>query len=132
MASAMRLYVGVTDFNWYSQLSARTNIDEVNFWSPGGTRFKVLSPGELFLFKLKSAHDHAIVGGGIFAHDTLLPLSMAWLAFGEKNGVTSLDEMRTRIRRYQSEANRNERDPKIGCRLLQQPFFFPRDQWFRA
>src|ERR1700722_9083892 len=105
----MRLYVGVTDFDWYSQLSARPEIDEVNFWSPGGAPFKVLNPGELFLFKLKAAHGHRIVGGGQFAHDTLLPLSMAWLAFGEKNGVASLDEMRTRIRGYQSEASRNER-----------------------
>jgi len=128
----MRLYVGVTDFDWYSQLSARRDIDEVNFWSPGGAAFKVLNPGELFLFKLKAPHGHPIVGGGLFAHDTLLPLSMAWLAFGDKNGVASLDEMRTRIRRYQSEASRNERDPKIGCRLLQQPFFFARDQWFRG
>jgi putative restriction endonuclease len=128
----MRLFVGVTDFDWYSRLSARPDIDEVNFWSPGGAPFKVLQPGELFLFKLKAAHGHAIVGGGIFAHDTLLPLSMAWLVFGEKNGVASLDEMRTRIRRLQSEAGRTQRDPVIGCRLLQQPFFFPRDQWFRA
>ena len=132
MAFGMRLYVGVTDFDWYSQLSARPDIDEVNFWSPGGAAFKVLQPGELFLFKLKAAHGHAIVGGGIFAHDTLLPLSMAWLVFGDKNGVSSLDEMRTRIRNLQSEASRIARDPVIGCRLLQQPFFFPPDQWFRA
>ena len=82
MAFRMRLYVGVTDFDWYSRLSARPDIDEVNFWSPGGAPFKILQPGELFLFKLKAAHGHAIVGGGVFAHDTLLPLSMAWLAFG--------------------------------------------------
>jgi putative restriction endonuclease len=128
----MRLYVGVTDFDWYSHLSARSDIDEVNFWSPGGVAFKRLQPGELFLFKLKAQHGHAIVGGGIFAHDTLLPLSMAWLVFGDKNGVSSLLEMRTRIRRLQSEANRTTRDPVIGCRLLQRPFFFARDQWFRA
>jgi len=128
----MRLYVGVTDFDWYSQLAARPDLDEANFWSPGGAAFRILQPGGLFLFKLKAAHGHAIAGGGVFAHDTLLPLSMAWLVFGEKNGVASLDEMRTRIRQYQSEASRGVRDPVIGCRLLQQPFFFPRDQWFRA
>lgn len=43
----MRLFVGVTDFDWYAQLSARPDIDEVNFWSPGGGVFKVLQPGEL-------------------------------------------------------------------------------------
>src|SRR5690606_11514276 len=121
----MRLFVGVTDFDWYARLSARSDLDEVNFWSPGGASFKVLQPGELFLFKLKAAHSHMIVGGGVFAHDTLLPLSMAWLAFGEKNGTALLDEMRARIRKYQSENARTQRDPIIGCRLLQQPFFFP-------
>lgn len=125
-----RLFVGVTDFDWYSNLSARADLDEVNFWSPGGAAFRVLQPGELFLFKLKAGFGHAIVGGGVFAHDTRLPLSLAWQTFGDKNGVASLDEMRTRIRQYQSAEARGQRDPVIGCRLLQQPFFFPRDQWF--
>jgi putative restriction endonuclease len=52
--------------------------------------------------------------------------------FGDKNGVSSLSEMFTRIRKLQSEVNRTARDPVIGCRLLQRPFFFARDQWFRA
>jgi putative restriction endonuclease len=91
-----------------------------------------LAPGELFLFKLKARHGHAIVGGGTFAKDTLLPLSIAWDAFREKNGVGSLSEMIARIRGYQSAEARRERDPVIGCRLLQQPFFLPRDAWFRV
>lgn len=57
---------------------------------------------------------------------------MTWLTFDEKNGVASLDEMRVRIRRYQAEKGRAERDLVIGCRLLQQPFFLPRDHWLRA
>jgi putative restriction endonuclease len=128
----MTIFVGVTDYDWYAHLSSRPDLDEVNFWSPGGAPFKVLQPGELFLFKLKAAHGHAIVGGGVFAHDTRLPLSLAWDAFGEKNGVVALEEMRQRIRRYQSPASRAQRDPEIGCRLIQQPFFFAPDQWFRA
>ena len=99
---------------------------------PGGSAFRVLAPGELFLFKLKAPHNHVIVGGGLFAHDTRLPLSMAWDAFGEKNGVGSLSEMIARIRRYQSPEARDQRDPVIGCRLLQQPFFLPREAWFRV
>lgn len=51
----MKLFVGVTDFDWYSYLSSIENIDEVNFWQPSGdTSFKALEPGELFLFKLHS------------------------------------------------------------------------------
>jgi putative restriction endonuclease len=128
----MRVFVGVTDYDWYEHLSARPDLDEVNFWSPGGSVFKVLQPGELFLFKLKAAHGHVIVGGGVFAHDTRLPLSLAWLTFGGKNGVATLEEMQARIRRYQSPEARGRRDPIIGCRLLQEPFFLPREQWFRV
>jgi len=128
----MKLYVGVTDYDWFALLSQRPDLDEVNFWSPGGAPFKVLAPNELFLFKLKAAHGHAIVGGGVFAHDSRLPLSIAWDAFQEKNGVRSLHEMSARIRRYQSSEARSQRDPIIGCRLLQQPFFLPRESWFRV
>jgi putative restriction endonuclease len=45
--------VAVTDKDWYRFLSGRPNLDEVNFWQPGGSReFRTLSPGEPFLFKL--------------------------------------------------------------------------------
>jgi hypothetical protein len=48
----MRLFVGVTDRQWFEQLSAMSP-DEVNFWKPGETAsFGALAPGELFLFKL--------------------------------------------------------------------------------
>ena len=33
----MKLYVGVTDNDWYRFLSQLSNVDEVNFWQPGGT-----------------------------------------------------------------------------------------------
>jgi putative restriction endonuclease len=128
----MRLYVGVTDYDWFTQLSAQSQLDEVNFWSPGGAAFRALQPNELFLFKLKAAHGHMIVGGGLFAHDTKLPLSLAWDAFGVKNGAATLGEMATRIRQYQTPEARLFRDPVIGCRLVQQPFFFPRESWFRV
>ncbi|MHB8528909.1 MAG: hypothetical protein ACYC8V_05270 [Caulobacteraceae bacterium] len=72
-----KLYVGVTDYDWFQHLSGRNDLDEVNFWSPGGAAFRVLAPSELFLFKLKARHGHSIVGGGWFAHDTRLPLSLA-------------------------------------------------------
>ena len=69
-------------------------IDEVNFWQPsGGVEFNALQPGELFLFKLHSPRNF-IVGGGFFAHWSQLPVSLAWEAFGEKNGAASLLEMR--------------------------------------
>lgn len=84
----VRLFVGVTDRDWFDLLAAQDHLDEVNFWQPGGNRlFRVLAPGELFLFKLHSP-DKFIVGGGLFAHSTLLPASLAWDAFGIGNGAS--------------------------------------------
>ena len=83
----MRLRVGITDGDWFELLAAQPNLEEVNFWQPGGNRhFRALDPGELFLFKLHSPNDF-IVGGGLFAHATLLPerfcgLVKSWVAIG--------------------------------------------------
>ncbi len=121
------IFVGVTDNDWFKFLSTR-QVDEVNFWAPSGrTNFRALRPGELFLFKLHAPHDF-IVGGGIFSHASLLPLSLAWEAFGEKNGVVSVAEMRQRIGRYRGELD-SRTDPTIGCRILSNPFFWPEDRW---
>lgn len=121
------IFVGVTDNDWFDFLSAR-QVDEVNFWAPSGrTNFRALQPGELFLFKLH-APNNFIVGGGIFSHASLLPLSLAWEAFEEKNGVASAGEMRQRIGRYRT-GDDPRVDPTIGCRILVSPFFWPRDQW---
>lgn len=125
----MRLFVGVTDGDWYNFLSALPDIDEVNFWQPSGsTRFQALSPGELFLFKLHSPQNF-IVGGGFLGHFSLLPVSLAWAAFEEKNGAESLEEMRRRIEKYRRQPSERLEDYTIGCILLEQPFFFPKDLW---
>ena len=61
----MKLYVGVTDSNWYNYL-ANKRPDELNFWQPGGKQtFQAVGPNELFLFKLHSPMNY-IVGGGFF------------------------------------------------------------------
>jgi putative restriction endonuclease len=125
----LKAFVGVTDFDWLTFLSALPEIDEVNFWQPGGGhRFQSLSPGEPFLFKLHSPRDY-IVGGGFFAHNSILPLSLAWDAFGEKNGVRSLEEMRQRTEKYRRKAPSHGEDFQIGCILLEQPFFFDERDW---
>lgn len=121
------IFVGITDKDWFDFLSAR-QVDEVNFWAPGGrTNFRALRPGELFLFKLHAPHNF-IVGGGVFSHASLLPLSLAWEAFGEKNGVSSASEMRRRISRYRA-GDDPRLDATIGCRILTSPFFWARDSW---
>jgi putative restriction endonuclease len=113
-------------------LSSLSGIDEVNFWQPGGHQvFRTLSPNEPFLFKLHSPRDY-IVGGGFFAHSTILPISLAWNAFGEKNGTRSLEEMRARTEKYRRKAPNPGEDYQIGCILLQQPFFFEEKDWISA
>ena len=92
----MRTFIGITDRAWFEYLSSRPDLGEVNFWQPSGTgRFRALDRHEPFLFKLHSP-DNYIVGGGFFAHFSLLPHRTAWEYFGEKNGATSLTEMRLR------------------------------------
>jgi len=125
----MRLYVGVTDSGWFSRLSS-AKPDEVNFWKPsGGPDQSGLKRGELFLFKLH-APQNFIVGGGYFVKFSKLPVSMAWLAFGEKNGVGTLPEFLARIRKYRTADPGH--DPTIGNIVLTQPFWFDRDQWIPA
>lgn len=125
----VKLYVGVTDYDWFRFLSAIPDVAEVNFWQPGGkTQFKALQPGELFLFKLHSPRNF-IVGGGIFGHSTILPVSMAWDAFGIGNGASSLEQMRQRIGYYKKVTIEARQDYPVGCRILEQPFFLPERDW---
>jgi len=123
----MRFYVGVTDNNWFRRL-AELHPDEVNFWKPGGGAFRVLEPGGLFLFKLHSPEDF-IAGGGFFVRHEALPLSLAWDAFGQKNGAASQREL---WRMIQSKRRDGQLNPLIGCTILNQPFFFEREDWIPA
>jgi len=124
----MRAFVGITDGDWF-ELLRRLSPPEVNFWQPGGkVLFQALDPGELFLFKLHSP-DNFIVGGGIFAHSTRLPVSLAWDAFGTSNGAVAPEEMRSRIKFYRRRPGDAFEDYTIGCIVLTQPFFLPRTSW---
>jgi putative restriction endonuclease len=125
---SVRLIVAVTDGDWFNQLRQQSHLQEANFWSPSDSPFRALQPGELFLFKLH-APDNFIVGGGVFAHASSMPCSLAWEAFGESNGARSLAEMRVRIAKYRKIKPDARDDFVIGCRILTQPFFFDRSSW---
>lgn len=125
----MNAFVAVTDNDWFESLSQLDSVDEVNFWQPSpGGGFRALTVGEPFLFKLHSPHDY-VVGGGFFSHWTRLPVSLAWDTFGNKNGATSLTEMRARIERYRRIKLNPQEEYEIGCILLLAPFFFARQDW---
>ena len=82
----MKFHIYPTDRRWFEFLAAQSEIDEVNFWRPGGkARFTRLESGELLIFRLRGSDK--IAGGGVFLHTSLFPLNAAWEAFGIKNGV---------------------------------------------
>jgi HNH endonuclease len=127
----MKAYIGNTDYDWFRYLSERGDLDEVNFWRPaGGTAFRVLKRGEPFIFKLKAAYGHAIVGFGLFALFKPLTIFDAWQLFGCANGAESIHEVVVRVGKYtRSQATANH---VIGCVLVATPIFFPRELWIKS
>jgi HNH endonuclease len=125
---AMKFWVGVTDNRWFEYLSEHRP-DEVNFWRPRATQtFRAIEPGAPFLFKLHSPKNY-IVGGGFFVSHTVLPLSLAWETFKEKNGAPDFSSFQGSIARYREREGYHEPDPEIGCIVLTSPFFFPQSEW---
>lgn len=123
----MHFYLGVTNLNWYSNLS-KINPEDVNFWQPGGkTNFKILSPGEPFLFKLKV---HNVIGGvGFFFKQIFLPLSLAWETFEERNGFETYSQFQRAILNLRTD--RDNPNPQIGCIVLTNPIFFKSKDWIK-
>lgn len=131
LGDTMKIYVGVTDIDWYNYLS-NIQPDEANFWQPGGKQvFKALEPNELFLFKLHSPLNF-IAGGGFFVRHSFLPVSLAWEAFENKNGTVDYYSFRQAIYKYRHTDRNTEPDPQIGCIVLTTPFFFKRSDWIPA
>jgi len=121
----MKFWVGIIDDDVFIQLS-RIKPDEVNFWQPGPTPPRRMDPGTLFLFKLHAPNNY-IVGGGYFVRFSVLPCFLAWQAFGDKNGVTSLQELVQRMTHYRH--SRQNSGSEIGCNIISEPFFFPEEDW---
>lgn len=121
--------VAVTDFGWYQFLAARAP-DEVNFWTPSDRRPFNAPAFSPFFFKLKAPH-RAIGGFGYFVKWSSLPDWLAWDCFGVGNGTETLASLRSRLAEirdrigYKAETS----TANIGCILLVQVTFFPRDQW---
>jgi putative restriction endonuclease len=125
----VRLWVANTDHDWFDFLASQPGIDEVNFWQPSGnTNFAAVQPGELFLFRLKSPRN-AIGGYGVFSHASRLPISLAWEAFGIKNGADSYEAMRRRVGKLRERSDSASVDYVIGARIVVQPVFFPERLW---
>jgi putative restriction endonuclease len=123
-------FVAVTDPGWYERLARKPGPRDANFWRPSARAFG-LAVGTPFFFKLKAPYN-AIAGFGFFAGFSILPDWLAWDTFEEANGVDNLDALRARLHGIQKGA-RIEADEggRIGCCLIAEARFFPRDAWVR-
>jgi len=120
-------YLGITDNDWFDYLWRNEITDEVNFWVPSAPLRKHVEPGSLWLLKLHSPLDF-IAGAGVFMHYSLLPLQMAWDAFGIRNGVPTLDAFRTAIMRHR-QPGADSWNISVGCAILDQVVYLPRELW---
>ena len=121
----MKFHLGVTNNSWYDYLS-RIHPEDINFWQPGGnTPFKVLAPGEPFLFKLKAPRN--VIGGvGFFSSHTTFPIRTAWDIFSTRNGMPDFESFLRVIQGYRNDRDQN---PVIGCIVLTDPIFFNEVDW---
>ena len=121
--------VAVTDSGWYEFL-VRRSPPEVNFWTPSDRRRFSAPEFSPFFFKLKAPY-RAIAGFGYFAKWSSLPPWLAWDCFGEGNGCESLEALEARLAAIRTRIGYVSSGPvdNIGCILLVQPVFFPRDMW---
>ena len=120
-------YLGITDNEWFDYLRRNDITDEVNFWIPGAPAQKRVEPGSLWLLKLKSPRD-CIAGAGVFTHYSVLPLQMAWDAFGTHNGVPTLQDFRSVILRYKG-PGADSWNVSVGCAILNDVVYLPRELW---
>ena len=125
----MRFWVGITDHDWYRFLSVRPDIDEVNFWQPTPRRAADLAPGTPFLFKLHAADGGRLVGGGVVARYSVVPLPLAWEAFQEKNGAPTFEEMVERVDKCPPTSARRVKPRTSVAGSSSNPFFLPRALW---
>ncbi|MBU2691769.1 MAG: HNH endonuclease [Candidatus Eisenbacteria bacterium] len=124
-------YIALTDPGWYSFLSTRERLDEVNFWQPrGGRNFRSLNRGEPFYFKLRAPYK-AIAGFGFFERFERLPAWMAWECFKESNGADSFDAMLDQIIPLRGDQGslENAGEFEIGCIMIAAPIFFDQKDW---
>lgn len=121
----MKIWVGVTDWDWF-RYHYKNGSEELNFWQPkGGKPLRAVDTGAPFLFKLKKPYNH-VAGLGFYVTHTVLPLSIAWQNFGTANGTDSFPAFRRKIG---SISGRQETDPNLGCIVLTDPLFFAEKDW---
>lgn len=115
----MEGYIGVTSREWFTYLSKKEQIGEVNFWRKNTNNFKQLSIGDPFFFLVKnekgSKGERAVLGTAAFERFEVLTLDEAWDMYGYGNGDPSKEYFFDRMQGMFGGAKRIE---KIGCIIL--------------
>ncbi|MCC7034683.1 MAG: HNH endonuclease [Acidobacteria bacterium] len=126
----MKGYIANTDQEWFDFLARRGAWPEVNFWNPSDFYAFRGALGSPFLFRLKSPRN-AIGGFGFVQGFARMPEWWAWQCFGEANGAPTEEAFTARIARLRQGAG-IQASPglrQIGCILLRDAVFFPREMW---
>jgi putative restriction endonuclease len=129
-----RAVVAPTDARWFDYLRSVAQggrLDEVNFWRPlAQSGFNALKPGEPFFFRLKHPVN-AVAGYGFYVQFALLPIDIAWQAFGMRNGDVSIGRFIARIAEYRRETPAEVALGKrpLACILLREARFLEESEW---
>jgi len=108
---------------------ADRRLDEVNFWRPKSQQaVRRIAPGAPFFLRLKKPH-YAIAGFGFFAHWQLVPFSLAWELFRQKNGAPDREAFRRAILSFRQQDPEARGAPPLGCIVLRDVVFLERDEW---
>ncbi|MGH9784952.1 MAG: HNH endonuclease [Terriglobia bacterium] len=126
----MKGWVANTHLDWFNFLAQKRRWEEVNFWNPSDYYTFRGEPGSPFFFRLKSPVN-AIGGFGLVSRFAKLPEWLAWDCFTEGNGAATFAEMQARLDtiRLQTKIQGGGELKQIGCIILADAVFFPRDMW---
>lgn len=128
----MKGWVANTHSDWFDFLAVKGHWEEVNFWNPSDYYAFRGEPGSPFFFRL-TAPRNAIGGFGLVSGFAKLPEWLAWECFGEGNGAVTFAEMQERLERLrvQNKIRGGAELKQIGCIILADAVFFPRENWIR-
>lgn len=122
------LCIGNTDHDWFEFLSARSDLEEVNFWQPSPRKFRVMNEGGIFFFRRKSPINK-IGGFGILASTDNASIGLLWDDLGVSNGVETEEEFIERVKRYRK-TSFVDRHTQVGFKILVTPVFLRESDWF--
>lgn len=126
----MKGYIANTHQDWFDFLARKGTWPEVNFWNPSDFYAFRGELGSPFIFRLKSPRN-AIGGFGFVQGFARMAEWWAWQCFGEGNGAPTEEAFTTRIQRIRESAGIQSSPglKQIGCILLRDAVFFPREMW---